>query len=247
MDIISTIIVDDELPARELIKHHLKNYPFISVVGEANNGFEALKLLKELKPHLVFLDIQMPKLTGIEVLELTEEHPEVIFTTAYDQHAIRAFELNAVDYLLKPYTEDRFSAALKKALARITLKRETGKDSQEKPDIQMGTLTRVAIKDRQQIHIVPIDDVIYIESDGDYVQIHSELGVFMKEKTMKFFEENLPIKQFVRIHRSYIVNVNEVAKIELYDKENYRVCLKNGTALKASASGYKLLKNIVNL
>ncbi|MDR0419672.1 MAG: LytTR family transcriptional regulator DNA-binding domain-containing protein [Prevotellaceae bacterium] len=247
MDIISTVIVDDELPARELIKRYLKNYPFISVVGEANNGFEALKLLKELKPHLVFLDIQMPKLTGIEVLELTEEHPEVIFSTAYDQHAIRAFELNAVDYLLKPYPEDRFSAALKKVLVRISQKGETGKNHQEKPDIQMGTLTRVAIKDRHQIHIVPVDDIIYIESDGDYVQIYSELGVFMKEKTMRFFEENLPIKRFVRIHRSYIVNVNEVAKIELYDKENYRVCLKNGVALKASASGYKLLKNIVNL
>ncbi len=244
------VIIDDEAPARDLIRHYLQSYPETEIAGEADNGFDAMKIIREQAPDLIFLDIQMPKLTGFEMLELMDNPPEIIFSTAYDQYAVRAFELNAVDYLLKPYSKERFDAAVQKALARIN----SGAVVQANPQMfgnvgagQPGTLTRVAVKDRKQIHVVLIDNIDYIEADGDYVKLHTGKNVFLKEKTMKYFEENLPPQQFIRIHRSYIVNVDEVSKIELYEKESYRVYLKNGETLKAAASGYKALKDAVRL
>jgi two-component system LytT family response regulator len=243
------IIIDDELPARDLIRHYLQAYPDVEISGEADNGFAAMKLIREQNPQLIFLDIQMPKLTGFEMLELLDHPPEIIFSTAFDQYAIRAFELNVVDYLLKPYSKERFDAAVQKALTRL----QSGVSAQ--PELQMlrnaiapppGALTRIAVKDRQQIHVIPVDDLDYLEADGDYVKLHTAQKAFLKEKTMKYFEESLP-SYFIRTHRSYIVNVNKVAKIELYEKENYRVYLKNGEMLKASSSGYKALKAAVSL
>ena len=243
------IIIDDEAPARDLIRHYLQTYPDIEITAEADNGFAAMKLIREQNPQLIFLDVQMPKLTGFEMLELMDNQPEIIFSTAFDQFAIKAFELNAVDYLLKPYSKERFDAAIQKALTRI----QSGTSA--RPELQtfskalaplVGELTRIAVKDRQQIHVIPIVDIDYIEADGDYVKIHTTKSAYLKEKTMKYFEENLP-QQFIRIHRSYIVNVNEVAKIELYEKESYRVHLKNGEILKASSNGYKALKMAVSL
>jgi len=244
------IIIDDEAPAREIIRHFLQMYPDIEIAGEADNGFTAMKLIKELKPQLIFLDVQMPKLTGFEMLELMDELPAIIFSTAFDQYAIRAFELNAVDYLLKPYSKERFDAAMQKALARIHSVMPTNSKMQTFQNYiteTIDSLTRIAVKDRQQIHVIPVNDIDFIEADGDYVKLHTAKKAFLKEKTMKFFEENLPVRQFIRIHRSYIVNVNEVAKIELYEKESYRVHLKNGETLKASSSGYKALKAAVSL
>ena len=242
------IIVDDEPPARELIGHYLRTYSEFEVVGEADNGFAAMKLIREQNPHLIFLDVQMPKLTGFEMLELIDNPPAIIFSTAFDSYAIRAFEINAVDYLLKPYSKDRFDTAVHKALGRIESGNsdvQTFKNSIAPPS---GTpLTRVAVKDRQQIHVIPVEDIDYIEADGDYVKLHTAKSAYLKEKTMKFFEENLPAQQFIRIHRSYIINVAKVAKIELYEKENYRVHLKNGECLKASSKGYKALKATVSL
>ena len=243
------IIIDDEAPARDLIRHYLQTHHNIEIVAEADNGFSAMKLIRELNPQLIFLDVQMPKLTGFEMLELMDNPPEIIFSTAFDQYAIRAFELNAVDYLLKPYSKERFDAAMQKALLRI----QSGTSAQQELQTFRNaiapaseTLSRIAVKDRQQIHVVPVVDIDYIESDGDYVKIHTAKSAYLKEKTMKYFEENLP-RQFIRIHRSFIVNVNEVAKIELYEKESYRVHLKNGETLKASSNGYKALKGAVNL
>jgi len=246
----TVIIIDDEMPARDLIRHYLQTHSGIEITGEADNGFTAMKLIRELNPQLIFLDVQMPKLTGFEMLELMDAPPAIIFSTAFDQYAIRAFELNAVDYLLKPYSKERFDAAVQKALARI----QSGTPAQ--PEIQkfknstaplQGTLTRIAVKDRQQIHVIPVNDIDFLEADGDYVKLHTAKKAYLKEKTMKYFEENLPAQQFIRIHRSYIVNVNEVAKIELYEKDSYRVHLKNGEFLKASSSGYKALKAAVSL
>ena len=240
------IIIDDEAPARDLIRHYLKAYPDVEIAGEADNGFAAMKLIKEQTPQLIFLDIQMPKLTGFEMLELLDNPPEIIFSTAFDQYAIRAFELNVVDYLLKPYSKERFDAALQKALTRIhsgTSAQQTFRNMAPQPE----ALTRIAVKDRQQIHVIPVNDIDYLEADGDYVKLHTGKKAYLKEKTMKYFEENLPVQQFIRIHRSFIVNVNEVAKIELYEKESYRVHLKNGEILKASSSGYKSLKTAVSL
>jgi len=225
----------------------LQEYSGIEIAGEADNGFTAMKIIREQKPQLIFLDVQMPKLTGFEMLELMDDPPAIIFSTAFDQYAIRAFEMSAVDYLLKPYSKERFDAAMQKALTRI----QSGA-----PELQTfrnivaslpETLTRIAVKARQQIHVIPVNDIDYIEADGDYVKLHTAKTAYLKEKTMKYFEENLPLQQFIRIHRSYIVNVNEVAKIELYEKDNYRVHLKNGELLKASSSGYKALKAAVSL
>lgn len=241
------IIIDDEAPARELIRYYLKTHPDIEIAGEADNGFTAMKLIREFRPHLIFLDVQMPKLNGFEMLDLLDEPPEVIFSTAFDQYAIRAFEMNATDYLLKPYSKERFDAALQKALNRIQ-SGQTGVQTMKKTDAHpTETLTRVAVKDRQQIHVIPIDDINYIAADGDYVRLHTAKNSYLKEKTMKYFDVNLPQQQFIRIHRSYFVNVNVVKKIELYEKENYRVYLKNGESLKASSRGFKALKKAVSL
>ena len=247
---IKVIIIDDEAPARDLIRHYLQMYPDIDIAGEADNGFTAMKLIREINPQLIFLDVQMPKLTGFEMLELMDESPAIIFSTAFDQYAIRAFELNAVDYLLKPYSKERFDAAMQKALARIHSGTVSNSNIQKFKDYitdTIGSLTRIAVKDSRQIYVIPVCDIDFIEADGDYVKLHTAKKAYLKEKTMKYFEENLPAGQFIRIHRSYIVNVNEVAKIELYEKESYRVHLKSGETLKASSSGYKALKAAVSL
>ena len=247
---INVIIVDDEVAARDLIKHYLRDYSNINIIGEAENGFDAIKKIKEYKPHLIFLDIQMPKLTGFELLELLDNPPEIIFSTAYDQYAVYAFEQNAIDYLLKPYSKERFDAAMQKVLKKM----EAGDNNQTNMHILKETLanhpdklTRIAVKKQQQIVVININDIKYIEAYGDYVKLHTNNGSFLKEKTMKYFEESLPLEQFSRIHRCSIVNIDEVDKIELYEKESYRVHLKNGIILKASANGYKLLKQAVRL
>ena len=242
---IKVIIIDDEAPARDLIRHYLQNYSDIEIIGEAGDGFTAMKLIRELNPQLIFLDIQMPKLTGFEMLELMDKLPEIIFSTAYDQYAIRAFELNAVDYLQKPYSQERFDAAMQKAMMRIQFGITSHTEGQIMKNVlpfPSGELTRIAVKYHQQILVIPISDINYIEANGDYVKLHTAKHAYLKEKTMKYFEENLPAQQFIRVHRSYIVNVNEIVKIELYEKESYRVYLKNGETLKASSSGYKALK-----
>ncbi len=249
METLKILIIDDETPARELIRHYLQDYPNISIVGETDNGFDALKQIKELQPDLIFLDIQMPKLTGFELLELLEgTAPEIIFSTAFDHYAIQAFEQNAVDYLLKPYAKKRFDEAMQKALAKVNhgkLHPDYRQIFKETASQQPETLIRIAVKDQQQIYVIPIHEIYYFEAYGDYVKIHSLKGTFLKEKTMKYFEANLPQQQFIRIHRSYIVNVEEVSKIEIYEKDNYRVHLKNGAILKAGSNGYKALKGTI--
>ncbi|MDR3062027.1 MAG: LytTR family transcriptional regulator DNA-binding domain-containing protein [Dysgonamonadaceae bacterium] len=247
---ITVLIVDDETPARDLIKHYLRGYPEILIIGEADNGLDAIRMIREYKPHLIFLDIQMPKLTGFEMLELMDHQPEIIFSTAYEQYAIRAFESNAIDYLLKPYSKQRFEKAMQKTLSRIA----TGVTSkiniqaiQQRDGKSSGYLTRIAVKNQQKIHVIPIQEIDFIEAYGDYVKLHTIKGIFLKEQTMKYLEENLSPQQFLRIHRSFIINVNEVSRIELYEKESYRVYLKNGKSLKASSTGYKALKEIIKL
>jgi two-component system, LytTR family, response regulator len=244
------IIIDDEEPARSIIRNYLKDQQNIEVIAECSDGFSGVKAINEMKPDLVFLDIQMPKLTGFEMLELIEEMPFIIFITAYDQYAIRAFEMNATDYLLKPFTKDRFETALQKVMQHVS---EDQKDPdpvkklvsamEEKPDI----LQRIAVKTGQKIHVVAADDIIYIGAEGDYVMIYTKDNHYLKEKTMKYMETHLDPAQFVRIHRSTILNVNCIARVEIYDKESYAVLLKNNVSLRASISGYKLLKQLLKL
>jgi two-component system, LytTR family, response regulator len=244
------LIIDDEEPARNLLKAYLKNQDSFELIGEAGDGFSAVKAINEQKPDVVFLDIQMPRLTGFEVLELIEHQPVVVFATAFDQFAIKAFEANAVDYLLKPFSKERFLLALDKAKAKLasvsastTEISKIVKTIDENPEY----IERVAVKSGNKVHVVAVQDIQYFEAEGDYVRIVTSDSRFLKEKTMKYFETHLEPDAFVRIHRSYIVNVNFIGRIEYYDKESYIVFLKNNVQLKASSAGYKLLKKILNM
>jgi len=246
----TAIIIDDEQPARELIKHYLKTYSDIELLGECKDGFAGLKAIQEQKPDLVFLDIQMPKLTGFEMLELIETPPQIIFSTAYDQFAIKAFEMSAVDYLLKPYSAERFDQAIKKVRQQIQSGQQEPKEVAKLVtalDERTDVLQRIAVKTRHKIEVIPVADLIYIEADDDYVTLHTPSGNFLKEKTMKFMESHLDPALFVRIHRSFIVNISQIARLELYQKETYNVVLKNGDSIRASSSGYKELKQRLNL
>jgi two-component system, LytTR family, response regulator len=246
---IRVLIIDDEAPAREIIKHYLKDYENIEITGECQDGFCGLKSISEMKPELVFLDIQMPKLTGFEMLEVLEERPEIIFTTAYDQYAIRAFELNAIDYLLKPFHKERFDEAVKKAISKLM----TGAVSDKQAALShlglpgsQGYLTRIVVRKGNSINIIPVDQVRYLEAQDDYVMIYHSGGKALKQQTMKFYEENLPKSGFVRIHRSYIVRIEEINRIEPYTKDNYLAILHSGDKLPVSRTGYKHLKEELN-
>lgn len=246
MEKLRVLIIDDEPPARELVKHYLASYDDIEIAGECANGFEALKAIQEMQPHLIFLDIQMPKISGFELLELLTEPPQIIFTTAFDEYAIRAFEMNAVDYLLKPFSSDRFQQAVERARQRIAEK-PTGKDSsveqlKEQLDDSVEEIDRVVVRLGSRIIIIPRDTIHYIEAADDYVMVYSSQGNHLKEKTMKYFETHLPSKDFIRIHRSHIVNISQIVSIDLYGKDTHLVVLKCGAKLKVSAEGYKRLR-----
>lgn len=242
---IRTLIVEDEAPARDIVKTYLKKYADIDLISEAADGFSAIKQINELKPDLLFLDIQLPKLTGFEILELVEHVPVIIFTTAYDQFALKAFEMNATDYLLKPFSADRFDIAMIKALDKIKTKHTEVPEIKklvETVDEKIETIDRVVVKTGSKIKVIPTEKVIYIEAQDDYVMIYAEESKHLKEKTMKYFEAHLDSSQFIRIHRSYIVNVNYIAQLEHFTKDSYLVILKNGVKLKVSDTGYKNLK-----
>jgi two-component system, LytTR family, response regulator len=244
---LQTIIVEDEELARNLLKSFLAEAENIEIVAECENGFEGVKMINELKPDLVFLDIQMPKITGFEMLELLEHKPHIIFATAYDQYALKAFEYNAADYLLKPYSKSRMMEAIEKVSERI--KNEgTASDVAEKiSDFPREEyLERIVVKDRHKINIIPVDQIRYIESMDDYVMIYTSDKRYMKQKTMKYFEGTLDPKHFVRIHRSHIVSVEEIKEIQQYEKESYVVILQDKTKLRVSKNGYKNLREILN-
>jgi two-component system LytT family response regulator len=250
---IRTIIVEDEEPARALLKNYINGISDLELIGEFCDGLAGVKAINELKPDLAIFDIQMPKLTGFEALELIEFRPLIIFSTAYDQYAIKAFEESAVDYLLKPFSRDRFTEAIEKAKARLALPNHEANSSEqvqklmESVDEKPEYLQRIAVKSGQKIFVMPIQNIHYIEADGDYTKIVTKEGAFLKEKTMRYFETHLSPDEFVRIHRSYILNINEIAKIEQYDKESHSIVLKSGAALKASSGGYKALKSALGL
>lgn len=247
-EIIRTVIIEDESMARNLLKNYLSNHDQIEIIAECENGFDGLKVINELKPDLVFLDVQMPKLTGFEMLELLEFKPEIIFTTAYNQYAIKAFEQHAVDYLLKPFPKDRLLLAVDRAIEKINgnKQEETPIDKlTERPESEF--IERVVVKDKSKIHIIPVEHIRYVESLDDYVMIYTKEKRFVKQKTMRYFEDNLNPKEFVRIHRSFIVKVEEIAEIQQYEKESHIVILKNDHAkLKVSKTGYKNLKSILS-
>ena len=245
---IKALIVEDEELARSILREYLKSFPEIEVAGEYADGFSALRAIREQKPDMVFLDVQMPKLTGFEMLELLDDAPVIIFTTAFDQYAIKAFEINAVDYLLKPFPEERFREAVGKAVKRL---RGKGQPVIEKLkthlDKSVGVISRVVVRSGGEIRVIPVEQIIYIEALDDYVMIYTETGRFIKQKTMRYFDNHLPGDEFVRVHRSYIVNSGRIVKIEPYGKSSWIVVLKGSFRVPVSRSGYTLLKEVLDI
>jgi two-component system, LytTR family, response regulator len=249
MEKIRILIIDDETPAREIIKHYLNEVDSAEVIGECGDGFSGLKSISALKPDLVFLDIQMPRLTGIELVEVLTEKPEIIFTTAYDQFALRAFELNAVDYLLKPFPKRRFLEATKKAIEKIRSglgNKEPASQLLAKMPESQPLVNRVVVRKGNGISLIPVEQIRFVEAQDDYVMIHHLEGKALKQQTMKFYEENLPKVDFLRIHRSYIVKLSEIKRIEPYTKDNHVAILHSGEKLPVSRAGYSLLKEELN-
>lgn len=244
MDKIRAVIIDDEAPARDIIKHYLTEVDYVEVVAECSDGFTGLRTITQVKPDLVFLDIQMPRLTGIELVEVMTEKPEIIFITAYDQFAIKAFELNAVDYLMKPFAKRRFLDAVKKVSDKINSGNESKPATEilaKKPDLQ-SSVTRFVVRNGNSINIIPVEKIKYIEAQDDYIMIYHAEGKALKQETMKFCEDNLPQGDFMRVHRSYIVRVSEIKKLEPYGSENHIAILASGEKIPVSRNGFRQLK-----
>lgn len=251
------IIIDDEPLARSIVKEYLQKHPQLQLVQECGDGFEGLKAIQQHQPDLIFLDIQMPKITGFEMLELIEQPPAVIFTTAFDEFAIKAFEAHAIDYLLKPFDQQRFDKAIAKCLSILTdparhekKTNTTEKATQEILDIASQSPSqsqRIVVKNGSKIKIIPVHDVYYLEAADDYVKIHTSEGYFLKNKTMNHFEQTLDKVQFARCHRSYIVNVQQITRIDPYEKDNHVAILRSGAKVPVSRSGYGKLKEVLGL
>lgn len=248
MEKYKVIIIDDEPLARQLLQNFMKEQDNFEVVAECSDGFEALKMIKQIDPDLIFLDIQMPKISGFELLEVLQEAPLIIFTTAFEQYALKAFEMNAVDYLLKPFSKDRFNSALDKAKMQLSSKKtplENLSKLNEHIQNEKGVIDRVITRLGSKITVIPVDKIAHIEAQDDYVMLFTESGSYLKERTMKYFEEHLPSNTFVRLHRSFIVNINFIAGIEPYSKEIHLIKMKSGAMVKASPDGYRKLRNMM--
>ncbi len=244
---IKVVIIDDEVLAIQLIRNYLKDQPDIEVVAECQNGFEGVKAIHELQPDLIFLDIMMPKLSGFEMLEILDDPPVIIFSTAYQSHAIEAFEKNAIDYLLKPYDKSRLLSALEKAREQLDSRHRQTPELAHliKYHQETGELHRVVVRQGARINIIPIDKILYLEAMDDYVAIHTANGKFLKQQTMKYYQEHLPKKEFARIHRSFLLALGHLARLEPYGKDSHVAILKDGSELSVSRSGYTRLKEML--
>lgn len=233
------LIIDDEPLARAIVKNYLQDFPDLEVVGECNDGFEAVKAIAETQPDLLFLDIQMPRINGFELLEILSDPPSVIFTTAFDEYALKAFEVHALDYLLKPFSQERFADAINKWLSMSPAPANVSEPVHyQVPDEQY----RVVIKDGSEIKIIPVSEIHYVEAYDDYVKIYTGNGKHLKKATMAHFEQRLPPHTFMRIHRSYILNLQELTRIESFEKNSYIAILKSGARLAISRNAYSDLK-----
>ena len=242
---LTAVIVDDEELARAVLREMLSRHPEIDILGECANGFEAVKMVSERKPDLLFLDIQMPKLDGFEVLELIGSDIAVIFVTAYDQHALRAFEVHAVDYLLKPVGADRFEAALERAKQRLLSAPPPATELAAAARVPGHYLERIVVKDGTRVHIIPAAKLDYVEAQDDYVALASAGKKHLKQQTISSIEAALDPKNFLRIHRSYIVNLERVTKVEPYGKESHVAILSDGMRLPVSRAGYARLRAVL--
>jgi two-component system LytT family response regulator len=241
------LIIDDEPLARMVVREYLQDFAQIEVLQECSDGFEGLKAIQQLQPDLIFLDVQMPKINGFEMLELVDQPPAVIFTTAFDEYAIKAFEAHAVDYLLKPFNKDRFHKAVDKYLAltpvAATKKTEEILEASNSP----AQHERIVVKTGTKVKIIPVQDVIYLAADDDYVSVYTAEGSFLKNKTMNFFEQMLDPRYFVRTHRSYMVAIQQITRIDPYEKDAHLAILKSGAKVPVSKTGYVKLKQVLGI
>lgn len=246
MNPINVLIVDDEELARCLIREYLRAHPDIVIVGEAEHGLDAVKQINALNPDLIFLDIQMPKLTGLEVLELTGRQAGVIFTTAYDQYALKAFDLHAIDYLLKPFSQTRFDEALaqaRKAIAQLVNPQATA--IQQLLAEPGKLLDRILIRDRTQVHVIPVDKMEYVEAQDDYISIVSDAKSYLKTQSLSELEAQLDPKKFVRVHRSYLINIELLKSIERSTKDSHVAIMRSGKQIPISRTGYERIRQIM--
>jgi len=243
------LIIDDEPLARMVVKEYLQNFKQIEVVQECNDGFEGLKAIQQYQPDLVFLDVQMPKINGFEMLELVEQPPAVIFTTAFDEYAIKAFETHAVDYLLKPFSKERLNKAIEKylALAPSTPSSKQTEELLETAAHSPAQHERIVVKTGTKVKIIPVQDVLYLAADDDYVSVYTAEGSFLKNKTMNFFEKMLDPRYFVRVHRSYIIAIQQITRIDPYEKDAHLAILKSGAKIPVSKTGYVKLKQVLGI
>ena len=246
------IIVDDEALARQVLREHLTARGDVEIIAECANGFEAVKAISELQPDLILLDVQMPKLDGFEVLELVGRSVPVVFCTAYDEFAVRAFEVHAVDYLLKPFSEERIGQAIERAKERIghpqdqsppampsgdKLRAEVKRDS--------GPVERVLIRDGSRVHVLPVSEIDFVQAQDDYVCFHVSGKEFLKEQPLAEVEATLDPARFVRVHRSYLLNVDRLARVEPLTKDSRIAILKDGRRLPLSRAGYQRLNALL--
>jgi two-component system LytT family response regulator len=243
---IRALIVDDEDLARLVLRELVKTHSEIEVAAECANGFEAVKAVAEHKPDIIFLDVQMPKLSGFDVLELIGTETAVIFVTAYDQYAMRAFEVHAVDYLLKPIGRDRFEAALERAKSRIGDKMPPAPDLAAAARPPKQFLERIVVRDGTRVTLIPAGKLDYAEAQDDYVALATEGKKHLKQQTIASLEACLDPERFVRIHRSYLLNIERVARIEPYGKDSRLAILADGTRLPVSKAGYTRLKTLLD-
>ena len=236
------IIIDDEPLARKLVGEYLAAHPDMEIVAEASDGFDGVKKINELKPDVIFLDVQMPKLNGFELLELINHFPKVIFTTAFDEYALKAFESNAVDYLLKPFSEERFSQALLKLKSNPVPAENTLTQLAEFAPKYEEESSRIVVKNGSEIQILPTRDIDFIEAYDDYVKIYIGEKYHLKKKTLSYYEPVLAPANFLRIHRSFILNIAKLTRIESFEKNSYLAILSSGMRVPISRTAYPVLK-----
>ncbi|MGB4774492.1 MAG: LytTR family transcriptional regulator DNA-binding domain-containing protein [Daejeonella sp.] len=243
------LIIDDEPLARSVVIEYLSSWPEVEILQECNDGFEGVKAIAQYQPDLIFLDIQMPKINGFEMLELIDDPPAVIFTTAFDEYAIRAFEEHAIDYLLKPFSKQRFDKAMEKCISQQQNAEAKQNTTQLLNNIAPAASIneRIVVKTGNKIKIIPVNDIIYLEADDDYVKIHTPEHSYLKNKTMTYFEQMLDNEQFVRVHRSYIIKIQEITRIDPYEKDSHLAILKTGAKIPVSKTGYPKLKQVLGL
>lgn len=239
------LLIDDEPLARQLLKSLLQPHTGFEVLAECANGFEGFKAIQEYQPDLVFLDVQMPRLTGFEMLELLDAPPSVIFCTAFDEYAMKAFESHAIDYLLKPVTRERFDKAIQKYLSQAKVMDTVTPFPLLPDEVYEGYQHRLVVKDNGVIRIIPAEDILYIEADDDYIKIFTGAGNFLKKSTLARTEKHFDPTQFVRVHRSYIVPVSQILRIEPYEKDGHIAMLRSGTKVPVSKTGMDRLKDVL--